>query len=146
MGSTGPGGAASSAVAEEADHDGNGGGMPESRSRSEGSGSGSEESGVTEARRRWLLGRADEDDDDGSGGVSEEAEGGGESARAAPLFERLPLGLPCRRGSDSQALWLVCNDDVLLGRADNGERGDSERCKFGHMAQIWVPQHGFLDV
>ena len=106
-------------------------GMPGSESRSEGSVS--EESGVMEARRRWLLGCAsdahdyeEEEEEEGGGGGSEEVEGSGGGARAAPLFERLPLGMPCKRGSDSQALWLACNDDVLLGRADNGERAPGE--------------------
>ena len=35
-------------------------------------------------------------------------------------YARFPLGGICRRGSDGQALWLACNSDILLGRADNG--------------------------
>ena len=119
-----------------AGHDGIDGGSL--RSRSDGSGSGSGESVVMEARRRWLLGCAGDADDEeeeegeeeGGDGVcgDEEAERSGEGARATPLFERLPLGMPCKHGSDSQALWLACNDDVLLGRADNGERVGAGGC------------------
>ena len=112
-------------------HNGHDGGSLRPRSER----SGSEESFVMEARRRWLLGCAGDDaeageEEEGGDGVcgDEEAGRSGEGARATPLFERLPLGMPCKRGSDSQALWLACNDDVLLGRADNGERVGAGGC------------------
>ena len=40
---------------------------------------------------------------------------------ASRSYARFPLGTACNRGSDGQALWLACNDDILLGRAENGE-------------------------
>lgn len=38
----------------------------------------------------------------------------------AESYAWFPLGRCPRRGSENQALWLACNNDILLGRADNG--------------------------
>ena len=52
----------------------------------------------------------------------QEEQGRGGAWREEECEELLtfPLGSFCVRGAETQSMWLVCNDDVLLGRSDNG--------------------------
>jgi len=62
----------------------------------------------------------DATEQDSSGALGDEDLGSDDSHEPEP-YAWFPLGGCPRRGSENQALWLACSDDILLGRADNGQ-------------------------
>ncbi|GAX82157.1 hypothetical protein CEUSTIGMA_g9585.t1 [Chlamydomonas eustigma] len=68
-----------------------------------------------ESHRQWLLG--DQDISRRQAAYSDAPES---MLVAVAEYARFPLGAACKRGSEHCSLWLVCNNDILLGRTENG--------------------------
>lgn len=93
----------------------------ESNSEEEGEDEGEEEEQGAGWGLEGVEGEGNDDEGNDEGEVQEE-QGRGGAWREEEREELLtfPLGSFCVRGVETQSMWLVCNDDVLLGRSDNG--------------------------